>query len=89
MNTTIDLYRSFISLAICVPNLMRIEHEKIGFKLFLVQRRRKRKSEKIICCLRMNISRIAGSIFFKFGMDGGVYEEHKIYKFRRNRINHF
>ena len=55
----------------------------------LVQRRRKKNTKKIGRLLRTNISRTPDAISFKFGMQGGVYVEHKIYKFGKNRRDSF
>ena len=61
-----------------------------GLKLFAVWcEEEKKNTKKIGRLLNTNISRTTGAISFKFSMEGGVYVEHKIYKFGRNRLDSF
>ena len=53
------------------------------------KKKKKKNTKKMRRLLRTNISRTAGTISFKFGMEGGIYVEHKIYKFGGNRHSSF
>ena len=59
------------------------------FKLFAVWCEEEKNTKKMRQLLRASISQTAGTISFKFRMEGGVYVGHKIYKFRRNRRDGF